>query len=62
MGAADRLYLEIIADAQTSGGLLLAVPAAEAPEAVAELRAAVVSDAAIIGAVLDRSEGVSEVR
>jgi selenide,water dikinase len=57
-GKADPLHLEIAADAQTSGGLLLAVPAAEAPESVADLRAAGVSDAAIIGEVFERKEGV----
>jgi selenide,water dikinase len=61
-GAVDSLYLDIIADAQTSGGLLLAVPAAEAPDAVSGLRGAGVADAAIIGEILDRSEGVIEVR
>jgi hypothetical protein len=34
VGTVDRLYLDIIADAQTLGGLLLAVPAAEAQDAV----------------------------
>jgi selenide,water dikinase len=62
VGTVDRLYLDIIADAQTSGGLLLAVPAAEAPDAVADLQAAGIVDAATIGEMLDRSEGVIEVR
>jgi selenide,water dikinase len=61
VGAVDSLYLDIIADAQTSGGLLLALPAAEAPDAVSGLRGAGVADAAIIGEVLDRSDGIIEV-
>jgi selenide,water dikinase len=62
VGTVDRLYLDVIADAQTSGGLLLVVPAAEAPDAVADLQAAGIVDAASIGEILDRSEGVIEVR
>jgi selenide,water dikinase len=61
-GAVDSLYLDIIADAQTSGGLLLAVPAAEAPNAVADLQASGVGEAGVIGEVLDRSHGIIEVR
>lgn len=45
---AEPLYLDLAAGAQPSGGLLLAVPAAGARDAVADLRAAGVSDAAII--------------
>jgi cysteine desulfurase NifS/selenium donor protein len=44
----DRL---ILADAQTSGGLLAAVPAEQADEAIRELRIQGVTDAAIIGTV-----------
>jgi selenide,water dikinase len=61
-GAVASLSLDIIADAQTSGGLLLAVPAAEAADAVADLQAAGIADATMIGEILDRSEGVIEVR
>ncbi len=61
-GKADPLYLDIAADAQTSGGLLLAVPAAGAPEAVADLRAAGIADAAIISEVIERSEDMIALR
>ncbi|MBM4035961.1 MAG: selenide, water dikinase SelD [Planctomycetes bacterium] len=44
-------------DAQTSGGLLVALPAHAAGEYVERLHAAGVSDAAIVGAILEKSNG-----
>jgi selenide,water dikinase len=61
VGTVDRLYLDIVADAQTSGGLLLAVPAAEAPRAVVALRAAGVAEATIIGTVVAFDPGAIEI-
>jgi selenide,water dikinase len=61
VGTVDRLYLDIVADAQTSGGLLLAVPAAEAPRAVVALRAAGVAEATIIGTVVAFGPGAIEI-
>lgn len=58
----DPLYLDILADAQTSGGLLFALPAGEARQALSNLHAAGVIDAALIGEVSDRGEGVIELR
>ena len=48
---------DICFDPQTSGGLLIAVPAAEAGQLQAALRAAGVAAAAIIGRVTDTGEG-----
>ncbi len=47
----------VLFDAQTSGGLLIAFPPAEAEPAVAEMREAGVAAAAIIGCVTGKSDG-----
>lgn len=60
VGTIDPKYLDIIADAQTSGGLMLALPNDDAQQALADLNAAGVEEAAIIGSVSDRSDGVIE--
>jgi selenide, water dikinase len=54
----DPIMLDILADAQTSGGLLASVPAAQAPRIVAEMRDAGVDYAAIIGNVTEPGEGL----
>jgi selenide, water dikinase len=56
----DLLLLDILADAQTSGGLLVSVPSDVADRALDELRDAGVTDAAIIGVVSGSSSGVIE--
>lgn len=54
--AIDPLLLDILADAQTSGGLLISLPEDRAPALLNDLKAGGVPDAAIIGraTVLDR--------
>lgn len=47
----------VLADAQTSGGLLIAVAPAQADRLVAELRAVGVEDAAVIGAIVEPGSG-----
>jgi selenide,water dikinase len=49
--------LDILYDAQTSGGLLMAVPGNVAERAVAELRAAGCPDAVVMGQIIDKSKG-----
>lgn len=58
----DPIYLDILVDAQTSGGLLLAVAPAVGTAALNDLRAAGVEEAVIIGEVSNRSEGLIELR
>lgn len=48
----DRAVADLCFDPQTSGGLLMAVPTAQAGDLVSALRAAGVPDAALIGHVL----------
>ncbi len=61
--AAGDPRLELLFDPQTAGGLLLALPAAAAPEAVSRLRAAGCLQAAVIGDITPgRADGaVAEV-
>lgn len=58
----DPLLLDVVADAQTSGGLLIAVPEKEAYALLNDLKARGVEDAAIIGEVSERSSGFIELR
>jgi selenium donor protein len=51
----------LLADAQTSGGLLIAVDASQAEKLLAELHAAGVSDAAIIGEISNEGSGIISV-
>jgi selenide,water dikinase len=53
----DETVRLLLADAQTSGGLLLCVPRARADEAVRQLRAAGCEDAAIVGALSAAGDG-----
>ncbi len=50
---------DVMFDAQTSGGLLISVPAADAEDMLEALKAEGVSDAAIMGEIIEREEGVS---
>ncbi len=52
---------ELLYDPQTSGGLLLALPAAQADELLAELLASGVQDAALIGEITDEAIGIAVV-
>jgi selenide,water dikinase len=56
----DPVLLDLAADAQTSGGLLAAVPGEVAAAVLDDLKSHGVEDAAIIGEVSGRSEGVIE--
>jgi selenide,water dikinase len=53
----DPLLLDLLADAQTSGGLLIFLPQAAAPSLVADLHARGVIDAVVIGEVGQQGEG-----
>jgi len=51
----------VLFDAQTSGGLLMAVPAAEAEATLKDLHDAGIGQAAIVGEITEKSEGVIRV-
>ena len=55
--AVDPILLDLAADAQTSGGLLLALPEDQAHALLADLQGHGVPQAAIIGRVVDGGEG-----
>lgn len=55
--AMDPLRLDLLADAQTSGGLLIFLPRAAASSLLSDLHARGVVDAVIIGEVTQRDEG-----
>ena len=54
-GTADPVRVEFLYDAQTSGGLLVSVPADRADELVSRLRSAGTPAAAVVGEVLPRA-------
>jgi selenide,water dikinase len=58
--AIDPMLLDLLADAQTSGGLLISLPEASAQALLHDLKAHGVTDAAIIGRVSEISEGMIE--
>jgi selenide,water dikinase len=60
-GSLDEPYRRVLADAQTSGGLLLAVPSDRAPDLV-EWLGGVAPRAAVIGEVTEQPAGRIEVR
>lgn len=53
----DSVLLDILSDPQTSGGLLLSLPQAEAFDLVAQLRNRGLTASAIIGHVIDKGRG-----
>ncbi len=55
-GTADPIRLEILFDAQTSGGLLLSAPADRADELVERIQAGGGRSACVIGEVMERGE------
>jgi selenide,water dikinase len=62
VGSIDPLYLDMIADAQTSGGLFFALAGNEAEQALGDLKAAGLQEVALIGRVVDNSAGVIELK
>ena len=52
----DPVIVDLLADAQTSGGLLISLPEDEADRFVEDLKARGVSDAAVIGSVSDSDQ------
>ncbi len=57
----DPVLLDLLADAQTSGGLLIALPVDQAQSLLANLKAQGVRDAAIIGQATNDGEGTIEI-
>ena len=57
----DPVLLDLLADAQTSGGLLIALSADQAQSMLADLHAHGVSHAAILGSVMTGGEGRIEI-
>src|SRR5262249_40784165 len=55
-GRLDPVRLEFFYDAQTSGGLLISVPADKADALVASARASGASATCVVGAVLPRTD------
>jgi selenide,water dikinase len=53
----DPVLIDLLADPQTSGGLLLSLPQSEASELVANLKSKGLTASAIIGYVLDKGRG-----
>jgi selenide,water dikinase len=62
VGNIDPMYLDIIADAQTSGGLLIALASNEVEQALWDLKVAGIHEVVLIGHVVDRSKGVIELK
>jgi selenide,water dikinase len=62
VGSIDPIYLDIIADAQTSGGLLIALASNEVEQALWDLKVAGIQEAVLIGHVVDRSKGFIELK
>ncbi len=62
IGSIDPILLDVVADAQTSGGLLVSLPTDVACKALEALHSAGVGSSAIIGFVTDRERGVVELR
>ena len=61
-GRIDPVLLDILADAQTSGGLLVSIPEAQAPALLDDLKAGGVCDATIVGQATNANIGVIELR
>lgn len=61
-GAGKELILTALCDAQTSGGLLAAIPEKESAAALESLKNAGISEAAIIGQMLEPGKGHIEIK
>jgi selenide,water dikinase len=61
-GKPDPVRMEFFYDAQTSGGLLISVPAAHADSLVADLRSKGAASACIVGEVIERTDAALIVR
>jgi selenide,water dikinase len=61
-GPIDPILLDILADAQTSGGLLISLPEHQASALLDDLKTGGVPDAAIIGLAIDADTGTIELR
>ncbi len=61
-GKLPRTDQLLLCDAQTSGGLLIALPAAEAEKLVIDLKESGVSDACIIGELMAKGKGIVTVQ
>jgi selenide,water dikinase len=59
--AVDPVLLDLLADAQTSGGLLIALPEDQAESLLGDLKAHGVSDAAIIGRITGPGDGLIQI-
>jgi len=57
----DPVLLDLLADAQTSGGLLIALPEDQAESLLGDLKAHGVSDAAIIGRITGPGDGLIQI-
>ncbi len=57
----DPLVLDVLADAQTSGGLLIALPAREASKLVEALKIRGITEAAVIGEAREAEKGAIEI-
>ena len=62
VGNIDPMYLDIIADAQTSGGLLIALASNEVEQALWDLKVAGIQEVVLIGHVVERSKGFIELK
>ena len=62
VGSIDPMYLDIIADAQTSGGLLIALASNEVEQALWDLKVAGIQEVVLIGHVVERSKGFIELK
>ena len=62
VGNIDPMYLDIIADAQTSGGLLIALASNEVEQALLDLKVAGIQEVVLIGHVVERSKGFIELK
>ena len=58
----DPMLLDILSDAQTSGGLIISLPENRAASLLDELKAGGVADAAIVGRVAKADKGTVELR
>ena len=62
-GNVEEVYLDLLCDPQTSGGLLFSVPESEAAELLDDLRAQKIeTDVSVIGRVLEKQEKLIRLR